>query len=230
MSDPYVLKDDDKLTATFRHHKVINHGKSEAAKERVYDDMEICEIRMPANRNSIPCFPAHFVSHWLENPETGEKEPVTYAMRFAKQYDRFLKNQNQVQEGTPLSRVEGITDAQVLRLKAHGILTAEQMAFLDGPPLKNLGMEGRPLKNLCQAHLDKAKNTQDELRAEIAELRAKLNAKDGVGEPQEENTDGPSIADLKAKIKELSGSAPRGNPSRETLERMVSELEGNKAA
>lgn len=227
--EAYALKGDNTLTVTFRTHQVQNIAKSEAAKERVYDEMIVCDVRMPANRNNIPTFPAHSVSHWIEDPETGEKEAVTYAMRFSKQFQRFLNKQAQVQEGMPLHRVDGITDQEILELKALSIYTAEQLASLDGTALKNLGMKGRRLKNLAQAALDKDRKSQDALRAEIAELRAKLDAKEDATASDDPFSD-KSDDDLKEIIKAKTGHGVRGNPKRETLVRMAQEAGALEAA
>src|SRR5262249_55226253 len=66
-----------------------------------------------------------------------------------------------------------LTAGKRLELKALNIYTAEQLAALDGQPLKQLGMSGRSLKDQASAYLDAAQGSADvtRLAAENAELR-----------------------------------------------------------
>ncbi|ESX44281.1 hypothetical protein X764_03720 [Mesorhizobium sp. LSHC440A00] len=61
-------------------------------------------------------------------------------------------------------------------MKALGVHTVEQLASLDGTPLKQLGMGGRELKNQAQAYLDNAAGSADivNLAAQVAALTQQL--------------------------------------------------------
>jgi hypothetical protein len=62
-------------------------------------------------------------------------------------------------------------------LKALGVNTVEQLASLDGTPLKQLGMGGREMKNQAQAYLDNAAGSADvtNLAAQVAALTQQLS-------------------------------------------------------
>src|SRR5690348_14260170 len=153
MSDSNAL-----VVATFRMHSTQNKKKSQEAGRPIFDDIEVCEIRLAANKQTVAVFPAHEVWKWQETPD-GWREQVTYAMRFPEQYKRFKEGQAQVQSGTPLDELPFLTQGKRLELKALNIYTAESLAALDGSPLKLLGVGGRELKNQAQAYLDNAKGS-----------------------------------------------------------------------
>lgn len=231
-----MAEQDKGLAALFKNHSTLNDAKSKQAGRPIYDDMEICEIRTPGDRNLIRVYPAHEVSHWDDTPEGG-REPVTYAMRFPEQYKRFKNGTTQSQSGTPLEELPFLTQGKRLELKALNIHTAEALAGLDGTPLKQLGIGGRELKNQAQAYLDRASNTADVtklagenelLRQRLADLErdvrdaAMANAAKPVSTAS--NFEGLSDDELKAFIADKTGSKPRGVPSHATLVRMCEDL------
>lgn len=224
----------------FKVHTRKNEAKSKLAGRPIFDEMEVCEIRFAGNRDTLSVFPAHGFSRWQS--VNGVSEPMTYAQRWPDQYRRFKEQRTQVQEGTPLDELPFLSQSKRLELKALSIYTAEALAALDGTPLKTLGMGGRDLKNQAQAYLDNAAGSADAvrqaaenhaLREQLADLQRQMSEMAEVKAPQHKEVKvsvGPiSLADLddatlKALIKEATGSAPRGNPSHDTLVAMVTEI------
>lgn len=147
------------IVPRFYIHTLQNEAKSKAAGRPIFDEMEVCEIRMAANKQTVGVFPAHEIWRTEKDLATGEVAPITYAMRFPDQYKKFKAGEAQVQSGTPLSELLFLSASKRLELKALNIHTAEALAALDGQPLKLLGMGGRELKNAAQAYLDKAAGT-----------------------------------------------------------------------
>lgn len=231
-----MTEDDKKLTVIFKHHQIPNPEKTKAAGRLIVDDMEVCEIRGAADKLRTGVFPAHSMSHWVIDELTGDQRPLTYAERFKPQYERFKANAEQVQIGSPVSSLPGITPAKVSELRALSVYTVEQLASLDGQPLKNLGMDGRRLKGMAEEFLAKAKDGSavselshkvDEQAELIASLRAQLAEREKVGL---DAFAGKTDDELKEIIKSATGAAPKGNPKRETLVRMATEAGALEAA
>ncbi|MCD0415688.1 hypothetical protein LOC51_00540 [Rubrivivax sp. JA1024] len=167
-----VTKSNALTVATFKTHSVKNEAASAKAGRPIYDDMEVCELRFAANRDTVGVFPAHEVFGYRDDPQTGEREQVTYALAFPEQYRRFKAGEAQVQSGTPLAELPFLTQGKRLELKALNIHTSEALAALDGKPLKMLGQGGRDLKNQAQAYLDNAAGSADVVA--LAEQNAAL--------------------------------------------------------
>ena len=165
---------DASVVPLFKNHAVKNDAKTAKAGRIIFDDLEICEIRFGGSRN-VFVFPATAVSHWIEDPQSGEQVAVTYAERFAKQYRQFKEQDQQTKSGTPLTHVPFLTEARRAELRALNIYTCEALAAVDGQELKNLGQGGRDLKNRAQEFIEAAKvNAPNmELAAELEQLRAK---------------------------------------------------------
>lgn len=214
--------------------KTIAQKDEKASKEAgrpIYKDLEVCEYRYPGNRLNVPVFPAHSFAGWRTD-EHGNQEQVTYAMKHAEQYRRFKEGLTQVQEGTPLSELPFLSQSKRLELKALSILTAEQLAALDGQNLKALGPGGRELKNQAQAYIDNANGSAEvtrlaadnaALKLQIEEMRAEMAAMHRPAEKPADSLDAMDDEALKEVIKEKTGARPRGNPSHETLVRMAQE-------
>lgn len=221
--------DETLLVPVFKTHSSYNAAKSSKSGRPIYDDIEVCEIRQAGNKNTVGVFPAHEVWRWQDTPEGG-REPVTYAMRYPDQYKRFKAGAAQAKSGTPLEEAPFLTQGKRLELKALNIHTVEALAGLDGQPLKNLGQDGRSLKNQATAFLESASATADVTRYadENAKLKERIAALEGQkSEPKRKESafDDMSDDDIKEWIAERTGSKPRGNPNRDTLVSMAEDLE-----
>ena len=209
----------------FKAEAVMNPVKSKASGRPIYDDLEVCEIRMAGERNYAPVVPAH--SMW----QRVDGEEVTYAMRWPEEYARFKEGREQIAIGTPLSELPFLTEANRHELRALKVYTAEALASLDGKNLSALGAFGREWKNAAAAYLDRAGGGAAQvaaLTAQIEELKARLaegSAPVGIAPaPAISAGDDEEKRSLKDRIEALTGARPRGNPSVETLREPLAEL------
>lgn len=226
----------DLLVPIFRIHTMRNEAKSKLAGRPIFDEMEVCEIRMAANKQTVGVFPAHEV--WRTAMTADEiPEDITYAMRFPEQYKKFKAGEAQAMSGTPLEELSFVTAGKRLELKALNIYTAETLAALDGQPLKMLGMGGRELKQQAEAYIAKASGSADvtRLAAENVSLQAQLTAMQEdiarlhaakSAEPPASSSEFAAweSGDLKEWIKNKTGKSVRGNPSHATLVGMADQI------
>lgn len=242
-----VENQDKLLVVRFYIEAVINEGETKKQGRPIYDDREFCEIRSAGNRQTVWVFPAHEVWKVQPNDLTGIPDQITYAMRFNEQYKKFKAGLAQTMSGTPLEEAPFLTQAKRLELKALNVHTLEQLAAIDGQPLKQLGMGGREWKNQAIAYLENAAGTADvtKLAADVAGLRDTLSEKDreiaelrealqAKAQPRKADAASPfgdwDDADLKNWLAEQTGSKPKGNPSHATLVQMADEVNAELAA
>jgi hypothetical protein len=220
------MADKDLIIPRFYSDAVQNPVKTKAQGRPIFDDRELVEVRFAGDRNKVSVFPAHDICGQVQDDD-GNSRSLTYAERWAPQYQRFRAKQQQVAEGTPIEELPFLTQAKRSELKALSIYTAEALASLDGQPLKNLGQGGRDLKNQAQAYLDNAKGSADvtgmalkiaELEQVVAELRAD---KPAATASEFESWSSDQIKDW---IEEKISERPRGNPSHATLVKRADEI------
>lgn len=242
------------LVPVFKTIAVPNEARSREAGRPIFDDMEVVEIRFGGDRNKISVFPAH-AETGLTDGSDGYTTKLTYAQRFPEQYRAFKQQAAQIVSGTPVEELPFLTQAKRSELKALNIHTAETLAALDGTPLKTLGIGGRDLKDQAVAYLQSASGSAetDKLRRENEALRAQLQAlykaptegetqaegeepaatDEEIAEPKADEPaeddgdhyDALTSDELKDKIEDLTGSRPRGNPSKKTLIATLKEAE-----
>lgn len=239
MQNPSVtpqMRNEHLVTPVFKTVAIQNMAKSREAARPIYDDVEMVEIRLAADPLYKPAYPAH--SFWRNINGI----PHTYAMRWPEQYKRFKDGGVQAVSGTPLEELPFLTAAKRSELKALSIYTAETLAAIDGQNMKRLGIGGRELSAQAKAYLDNASGSADftrlakdnaELREEMQRMQEELRRLQ-VGAPVIESAapepDAPTgyedwtVDELKAFIADRTGKRPVGNPSRETLVRMASEM------
>jgi len=99
-----------------------------------------------------------------------------YKERFARQYEAFQRQQEVVQDGTPIEHWPPITKAQALELKAMNIHTVEMLAHVPDVNLKWMG--ARQLRENAKSWLSEAESGKEtiKLRNEIEELRTQIEA------------------------------------------------------
>ncbi|WKA31606.1 hypothetical protein [Bradyrhizobium roseum] len=172
------LATDNLTVATFSNLSIKDDAASKTAGRPIYNDVPVCTLKFSANKQTVGVFPAHEIFRWHDDPESGERTPLTYALAFPDQYRAFMNGEAQFASGTPLSELPFITQGKRLELKAINIHTAEALAVIDGNALKMLGLGGRALKEQAQAYLDTAAGTADvtAIAAENADLKARLAA------------------------------------------------------
>lgn len=215
---------DASIVATFRHFAVKNEIKSAEAGRPIFDDIELCELRYPGSRSTVGAYPAHSFSHWTVNAE-GEQVKVSYAERFARQYQQFKAHTAQTKSGTPLEYALFVTEGKRSELRALNIYTVEALAAIDGQELKNLGPGGRELKNRAQEYL--AESTGEAAKTKMAAELEALRAQHAVlkddferlkgAMPGESEFDDMSAEQLRDYIRVTTGQAPVGNLNRKNL-------------
>ncbi|WP_166015791.1 MULTISPECIES: hypothetical protein [Chelativorans] len=225
------------ITPVFKYITVEDVPASEREKRPVMKTIEAVEVRFAGSRLYSPVFPVDAM--WKREGHT----IITYAERWADQYRDFLAGNDQKAQGTPLEMLKpyGVTDAQLSLCRALKIYSIEALHHLEGQNLKSLQMNANPLKDMARKYMsDRAKG--DTASAEIAALRAEIDrlktaqaipASDpkpdeieAAIEAADDEYKGLTEDDLKTKIAEITGSRPRGNPSRTTLVQSLRELEG----
>lgn len=165
------------VNVTFRNHVVPNEAASRTAGRPIFTDMEVCDLSFPANRQTKATFPAHDAEpNATRESFANGGDVVTYAQLYNHQYLAFKNGEAQPLSGTPLSEAPFLKEGKRRELKALGVHTVEQLASLDGNPLKQLGMGGRELKNQAQAYIDLATGSADvtSLAAQVAALTQQL--------------------------------------------------------
>lgn len=223
------------VTPVFQYISREDVPASEREGRQVMVTEEVVEVRFAGSKLFSPVFPVHAM--WKRD---GHKI-ITYAERWAEQYRDFLEGNVQKAAGTPLEMLKqyGITDAQLSLCRALRIYSIEALDNLEGPSLKSLQMNANPLKDMARKFMaDRSKGGA--AQSEIESLRAELEAlKALMAVPMKDSTaaeiahaiaaadsdfEAMDDASLKAIIKDKTGQAPRGTPSRDFLLNAVREL------
>lgn len=233
------------LHVEFYSEAVENKAKSAVEGRPIYEDREFVKIKFPGDPKRVHVAPAN--EGYRRDQETNAW--ISYREDFPKHYERFKAGMEQMAEGTPISELPFLTEAKRKELRALNILTAEQLAGLDGSFLSRLGMGGRALKDQATAYLSHARDTALESRlagenaelrdqialmqrqiAELAQARPAVKTAPVKAELAEddENPASPFAdwqdEDIKAFLADRTGARPRGNPSHATLVRMADEV------
>ena len=225
------------ITPVFKMIEVENIPKSEAAGKAVMEMHEVVEVRFAGSKNYSPVFPAD-AFYKLEGNQI-----ITYAERWPDQYRQFKEGNPQEASGTPLEmlRSHGVTPEQLSLCRALKIYSIEALHHLEGPALKSLGMNANRLREAAAAFMadrDRgvgALNEIEALKARIAELEGRSTVPPVADPSPSDIEQALKVADdafghmqddeIKEEIARLSGSRPRGNPSRATLVHALSELQ-----
>lgn len=222
-------------TPVFKYVTVEDIPASEREGRAVMKTMEVVEVRFAGSKLYSPIFPVHAM--WKRD---GHKM-ITYAERWADQYRDFLAGAEQKAAGTPLEMLKsyGITDSQLSLCRALKIYSIEALDNLEGPNLKTLQLHGNLLKEMARRYMAdrntgaKATSEIEALKAEIEKLRSTIPAKEPTVQEIEQaikvaddELDALTDDELKAMIKDATGSAPRGTPGRPFLLNAVRELKG----
>ncbi len=199
------IPDDEKgVTPVFSLHSVQNEQRTKAEKRPVFDDIEVVQIFLGANKYNAGVFPANEIWKIKQGQDANGfdiSEPITYAMRFSAQYREFKMGGPQSISGTPLTELVSLSKGKVLELKALNIHTVEGLSILDGANLKMLGPNGREMKNDALAYLEKAANlaplaaVQDELAKRdetIAKMQSQIDAMMGSATPVSREAEAPT--------------------------------------
>lgn len=222
-----------RITPVFKHVNVENVHKSEMSADGlpVMETKTVVELHFAGDRKYIPV---------KEITEVWKKEgtrKITFAERYADQYQAFLNGAPQIAEGTPLEalRAHGITDEQISLCRAHKVYSVESLENLEGHYAKSLGMHLNKLREAATGYRA-ARGDTDALHEQIRLLREQVSSlsteevtnlisDEAADEIANDESYGLSVDEIKARIKEKTGYAPRGNPSRESLIAQLKEAE-----
>jgi hypothetical protein len=131
---------DKRLFVQFYRRAVMNQFKSSQEGRPIFDEKDYVRIIIPGDKNLV-----------VDSEATAE-----YRMRFAAQYDRYKKNQEQAQSGTPLEVWPQMTVGMVAELKAMNVSTVEQLADLPDQLAQRI-MGSHMWRQKAQAFLEAAK-------------------------------------------------------------------------
>lgn len=232
-----VMIDEHEITITpvFKMMEIENIPKSEVSGHAVMEIKEVVEVRFAGHKNYAPVFPAD--AFWRREGN----QVFTYAERWPEQYRQFKEGNPQEANGTPLEmlRTYGVKPEQLSLCRALKIYSIEALHTLDHQQSKTLGTNQRALKDAAaQFMADRSKGMDqageiDALRARIAELEARSTVVPEVLPTLDEVEQTIAAADaayaemsdgqIKDEIEKLTQVRPRGNPSRATLENMLSQ-------
>lgn len=159
------------VTPVFRIMEIENIPKSEEAGHLVKEMHEVVQIRFAGSNNYSPIFPAK--AFWKREGNN----VITYAERFSDQYRQFKEGNPQEAKGTPLEMLTqyGITPEMLSICRTMKVYSIEALNALEGPNLKNLGMEANKLKEMARRWVDNHSSNQG-LVDEVAALKAQLAA------------------------------------------------------
>lgn len=235
-----MMSDDDRhVTVRFYHGAILNSARSEQEGRKVYDDLEMCEIKFPGDISRTWVGPAHKAfSMFRPKPgEDSEKGFLTPAERFPEHYKRFKATDPQAQRsGTPLEHLPFLTPAKVYELKAQNIFTAESLAHLSESAITKLHV--RPLVERTKVWLGeaeasavvaKAQAEKQALADQFEALRAEIEALKAGKAPASDGPDGWSDEALRAFLADR-GANPRANAARDKLVAAVQEIMEQEAA
>jgi hypothetical protein len=160
MEDSARFAGDKRLLVRFYKRPVHNQFKSNEEGRPIFDERIYVRIIVPGDKHNI-----------LDTPATREHTHI----RFADQYAKFMRNEEQVVSGTPLKVWPPLSITQVAELNALNITTVEQLADLpDNLAQQFMGFNG--LRQKAKLFLDAAKDgaASSKLLAELAERDNKI--------------------------------------------------------
>lgn len=232
-----IPMEDLSVTPLFKVMELENVPQSETQGRMVLETKEMVEVRIAGDKNYAPCFPAS--AAWRREGN----RTISYAERWASQYQAFKEGDPQEAMGTPLEmlRQYGVTPELISLCRALKIYSIEALARLEDRGVKALGMNANTLKEAANKFLaeqlggEKAAAQIASLQARIAELEARsTNVPEEQTPPaeidamvKEADAKFADMSDeaIKEEIARITGSRPRGNPSRSTLEAALTELQ-----
>lgn len=156
-----VHGDDTNNYVEFEQVAVKNENKSLAAGHPVFEDVVFIKIMFPGDKTKI----------------VFKKVTEEYKRRYPKQWAAFQNQEQQVQEGFPITEWPILTKSEALNLKASGIHTVEQLASIPDTAL-GVMLGARSYRDKAQATLAKATDGKVVLaiQAENEALKADVSA------------------------------------------------------
>lgn len=145
--------------ARFYLGKTQNNHKSKLEGHAVFDDVEMVEIVIPGDKNTL-------VDTMVND---------SHRQRWPQLYKAFKEGLSPSETGYPIEHWPAITAAQAANFKALHIHTVEALAGLSDGVLQNVGLGARDLRTRAQNWLQRASDAKpmDRLQAELDDEKAK---------------------------------------------------------
>lgn len=152
-------KMDDRLFVQFYKRAVMNKFKSAEQGRPIFDEVDYVRVIVPGSKDILDV-----------------EAELSYQSRFPRQWERYVKNQEQTVSGTPLEVWPQMTVGIVAELKALNIHTVEQLASMsDATAGKFQG--GHMFKQRAQAFLEAAAGdaANSKLAAELEQRDSQID-------------------------------------------------------
>jgi hypothetical protein len=130
----------DTNLVVFMKKSVKNPVRSQAEGRPIFEDVDFIRLAPPGEKLNI-----------IERP-VQEADKYRYAM----QWHKYLNNQTQVPEGTPIDLLFPQHPSVADSLRAQGVHTVEQCAGLSAHAMDSIGMGAQDYVNKAKAYLDNA--------------------------------------------------------------------------
>ena len=210
----------------FFKEATLNEARTKAEGRPIYEDVEFVEVNYPGDKNQK-------LVRLADEPI--RNNGPSYIDLYPDHYAAFKRGEARAVSGTPLEHWPILTTSRVAELKACNILSVDELAEVGDSILGRLGPGSRELREQARAFLEAAKGgaVVASMAHEIANLKKLVESLTSANVPappepqvaaQEIDINDASDDQLKQFIKEQTGSAPRGTPSRETLLARVADL------
>lgn len=134
--------DDSRLVVFFYTKSVHSPAKSREAGTPQYQNETWVRMHPPGERLNIVDRPV------LENDK----------FRFPIQWSRFLQQQEQRPDGTPIDLLFPNNPAVADNLKTYGIYTVQQLANLSADAIQNVGMGAQEYVNMANRYIENGKD------------------------------------------------------------------------
>jgi len=241
----------------FYSEPIENRSLSEKEGRPIFETKTFVELKQPGDKlwTFVEEIDGSGRSLAKRQDRNGHTVGEDYSERFPKEYAAFKRGEERAASGTPLDEWGMISRSRAAELKAQNVWTVEELSNIPDNLLQKLGMSTRAEREKARTFLDTAKAGANEakLSAEVAELRAMIEAMRNtpqpvvavgasapsdlsdpqmgeISAPREKTLDECTDAELKDFIRRETGETPRGNPSRETLMKRAAELAQSAAA
>ena len=145
--------DDSGIYVEFENIPILNEARGSLEGRACYDDVPHIKIMFPGDKTKV------LVRKVRMEPDAGNPSDP---QRFPKQWERFISQQEQKADGTPITEWPPITKGQAMELKAIHVHTVETLAAFPDGALSWMG--ARELREKAKAWLNNAKGGSEVTR------------------------------------------------------------------
>jgi hypothetical protein len=179
---------DQNLNVVFYKKSEINVQKSQQEGIAIHEDRDYIKIMQPGERLNV-----------IDRPVYNEDKK-----RFSAQWARYITDQVQTPEGTPIALLFPNNPAAADNLRVMGIHTIQQCAAMTDHAMTTVGMGGLEYKTRATRYLESAKDggkfhemqkILDVKQTEINELKFKLSEQGKLIADLQKRMDNPGLYD-----------------------------------